>query len=44
MALVQEDPQRRALRAETLGLLVVVLIILAIVLLWSGNHIDWHAR
>ncbi len=41
---VEEEPQRRVLRAETLGLLVVALVILAIVLLWSGNHIDWRAR
>ncbi len=38
------EPQRRVLRAETLGLLVIVLVILLVVLLWSGNHIDWHAR
>ena len=35
---------RAALRAETIGLLVVALVILAILLLRSGGGIDWYAR
>lgn len=41
---VEKDPQRRALRAETVGLLVVAMVIVAIVLLWSCGSIDWYAR
>ena len=42
---VSDKPSRaRALRAETVGLLVVALLILAILLLRSGGSIDWYAR
>ena len=39
-----EDAKRAILRAETLGILIFVLIGVVLVLLRYGRYIDWHAR
>jgi hypothetical protein len=36
--------QARVLRAETVGLLVVALLILGMILVRWGHFLDWHAR
>jgi hypothetical protein len=45
LGMAEPDPSRsRVLRAESLGLILIVLLILAIVLLRWGGHIPWSAR
>jgi preprotein translocase subunit Sss1 len=39
-----EQARRAVLRAETIGILIVVLVGFVIVLLRYGRFIDWHAR
>ena len=40
----QRAARARVTRAETIGLAIVVLIILLVVILRWGAHIDWRAR
>lgn len=35
---------RRALRAETIGIIVIALVILVFTVLRHGAHINWSAR
>jgi hypothetical protein len=36
--------QARVLRAETIGLLVVAMLILGLILMRWGRFLDWHVR
>jgi len=36
--------QARVLRAETVGLLVVAMLILGMILVRWGHFLDWHVR
>jgi hypothetical protein len=39
-----EESRKNALRAETIGILVLVLLGFLLILLRYGRFIDWHAR
>ena len=39
-----QQARRDVLRAETIGILIFVLVGFAIVLLRYGRFLDWHAR
>jgi hypothetical protein len=36
--------RRRVLRAETIGILILVMLGFAVVLVRYGHFLDWHAR
>lgn len=38
------EARKRVLRAETIGILIFVIVGLAIVLLRYGSFLDWHIR
>ena len=40
----EKEARKRVLRAETIGILIVVLIGFVIVILRYGRFLDWHAR
>jgi hypothetical protein len=40
----EKDARKRVLRAETIGILIIVIIGFVIVLLRYGRFLDWHAR
>jgi hypothetical protein len=39
-----EEAKKSVLRAETIGILIFVLLGVALVLIRYGRYIDWHAR
>jgi hypothetical protein len=41
---VPEDPKRRVLRAETIGLIVIAVLLALMILVRWGRIIPWSAR
>ncbi len=39
-----EEAKKSVLRAETIGILIFIVIAATIVLIRFGRYIDWHAR